>query len=128
MICYILQHERQTQTTQVRHARREFNTTATRTTRVQHKSYTNNTSATQVKKFDIDNDTSKNIFSRPYISYMANDRLQQEEKYHSKNYLLEMSRSHATMRSKSTPQKLNFVIKVIAIDCSSKCPCAFQRS
>ena len=41
---------------------------------------------------------------------MANERLQREEQFHSKNYLLEMPRSHAEMRFKSAPQKLNFVM------------------
>ena len=41
---------------------------------------------------------------------MASQRLQGEEKFHSKNYLLEMSRSHAKMPLKSAPQKLNFFI------------------
>ena len=31
---------------------------------------------------------------------MVNERLQGEEQYHSKNYLLEMPRSHAKMRLK----------------------------
>ena len=57
---------------------------------------------------------SENIFSHPYISYVANERLQGEEQFHSKNYLLEMLRSHAKMPFKSEPQKLNFVLaKVI---------------
>ena len=58
-----------------------------------------------MKNFDFDNDTSENIFSHPYIIYIANKRLQGEEKFHSKNYLLEMARSHAKMRLKSAPQK-----------------------
>ena len=41
---------------------------------------------------------------------MASEILQGEEQFHSKNYLLEMSRSHAKMRSKSAPQKLNLLI------------------
>ena len=41
---------------------------------------------------------------------MANERLQGEKQFHSKNYLLEMPRSHARMHLKSVPQKLNFVI------------------
>ena len=65
---------------------------------------------TQVKNFDVDNDTSKNIFSHPYIYYMASKRLQGEEKFHSKYYRLEVPLSHATMRLKSAPQKLNFLI------------------
>ena len=71
---------------------------------------TNDTSVTQVKNFDFDNDTSKNIFSHPYIYYVANERLQRQEKFDSKNYLLEMPRSHAKMRLKSAPQKLSFLI------------------
>ena len=42
----------------------------------------NGTSGTRVKHFDFDNDTSKNIFSRPYIYYMAGERLQEEEQFH----------------------------------------------
>ena len=60
-----------------------------------------------MKNFDFDNDTSKNIFSQPYIYCMASERLQGEEQLHSKNYLLEMSRFHAKMRLKSAPQKIN---------------------
>ena len=46
------------------------------------------TSATCVKNFDFDNDINKNIFSQPYIYYMASETLQGEEQFHSKNYLL----------------------------------------
>ena len=49
---------------------------------------------------------SENTSSQPYISYMANKRLQGEEQYHSK----EMYRSHADVRLKSASQKLNFAI------------------
>ena len=38
---------------------------------------------------------------------MASERLQGEEQFNSKNYLLEMSRFHAKMRLKSAPQKIN---------------------
>ena len=41
---------------------------------------------------------------------MASERLQGEEQLHSKNYLSEMPHSHAKMRLKSAPQKLNFLI------------------
>ena len=34
---------------------------------VQYECYTNDTRTTRVKNFDFDNDTSKNIFSHPYI-------------------------------------------------------------
>ena len=61
-----------------------------------------------MKNFDFDNDTGKNIFSHIYIYYMANERLQGEEQFHTKNYLLEMSCFHAKMRLKSAPQKLIF--------------------
>ena len=45
---------------------------------------------------------------------MTNERLQREEKFDSKNYLLEMPLSHAKMLLKSEPQKLNFgMTKVI---------------
>ena len=64
---------------------------------------------------------------------MANERLQGVEHFHSKNYLLELPRSHAKIRLKSTPQKLNFVMtkaisKIYTLDCSCKCPCTFSRS
>ena len=52
---------------------------------------------------------------------MANERLEGEEQYQSKKYLLKMPRSHAKMSLKSVPQKLNFVIaKTInyQLDCS----------
>ena len=70
----------------------------------------NETSATRVKNFDFDNYTSENIFVHLYISYMANKRLQGEEQFHSRNYLLEMPRSHSKMHLRSAPQKLNFVM------------------
>ena len=50
------------------------------------------------------------MFSHPYIRYMANGRLQGEEQFHSKNFLLEMPFSHTKMRLKSAPQKLNFLM------------------
>ena len=94
---------------------------------------TNYTSETQVKNFGFDSDTSKNIFLHPYIYYMASERLQGEEQFHTKNYLLEMSRFHAKMRLKSAPQKLNFLMakaisKSCTLDCSCKCPCTFSHS
>ena len=109
------------------------NTTATRMTRVRHECNTKDTSATRVKKFDFDNDTGKNIFSHPYIYYMASERLQGEEQFHTKNYLLEMSRFHAKMHLKSAPQKLNFLMakaisKRCTLDYSCKCPCTLPHS
>ena len=98
-----------------------------------HECNTSATLATRVKNFDFDNDTSKNIFSHPYIYYMASERLQGEKQFHSKNYLLEMSRFHAKMRLKSAPQKLNFLIKKAiskscTLDCSCKYPCTLPHS
>ena len=106
----ILQHECQTRAMRVRLKRKECMTSATRTTRVQQECYTNDTNAIQVKNFSFDNDTTENMFSHPYISYMANERIQGEEQFHSRSYLLEMPCSHVKMRFKSAPQKLNFVM------------------
>ena len=91
-----------TTTTQMRDEQHECHASATKTTRVQHECYRNDTnatrvpherheydtSATQVKNFDFDNNTSENIFWHPYISYVANEKLQREEQFHSTNYLL----------------------------------------
>ena len=63
-----------------------------------------------MKNVDFDNDTGKNIFSHPYINYMASERLRGEEQFHTKNCLLEMSRFHAKMSLKSAPQKLHFLM------------------
>ena len=75
-----------------------------------HECVTSDTSATPVKNFDFDNDTNKSIFSHPYIDYMESERLQREEQFHSKKYLLEMPRSHAKICLKSAPQKLKFLM------------------
>ena len=56
-------------------------TSATRATPMWLECHTNDTIATWVKNFDFDNDTSENIFSPQYISYMANERLQGEEQF-----------------------------------------------
>ena len=90
----------ETRATRMQH---KCDTSAARTTQVRHDCYTNDTSMTRVKKFYLDNDMSKNIFSHPYIYYMASERLQGDEQLHSKNYLSEMSRSHAKMHLKSAP-------------------------
>ena len=102
-------------------------------TSARHEQHESDASATRVKNFDFDNDTGKNIFSNPYIYYMASERLQGEEQFHTKNYLLEMSRFHAKMRLKSAPQKLNFLMakaisKSCTLDCSCKCHCTFPHS
>ena len=109
------------------------NTSATRTTRVRYECYTNDTSATWVRNFGFDNDTSENIILHPYISHMTTERLKGEEQIHFKNYLLEMSRSHAKMHLKSARQKLNFVMakaisKTYPLDSNCKYPCTFPHS
>ena len=85
-------------------------TNDTSATRVQNESYTNGTSATQEKIVYFYNDASENTVSHPYINYMANERLQGEEQFHSKNYLPEMPPSHAKTMLKSGPQKPTLVI------------------
>ena len=75
--------------------------------RVRHERHKCDTSATRVKNFDFDDDTCRKIFSHLYIYYMASERLQADKQFHSKNYILEMSRFYAKMRLKSAPQKLD---------------------
>ena len=41
---------------------------------------------------------------------MTNETKQVEQEFHSNNYLLEMSHSHAKMRLKRAPQKRNFIM------------------
>ena len=93
----------------------------------------NATRTTGVKKIDFDKDTSKSIFSHPYIYYVASERLQGEEQFHPSNYILEMPSFYAIMRLKSAPQKLNFLMaktisKRCTLDCSCKCPSTFPHS
>ena len=98
----------------MQHKKHKYDTSETRATRLQqrdtsatpvrHECDTNEIIATWVKNFDFDNETGENIFSHLYISYMANERLQGEEQFHSKNYLLEMPRFHAEIRVKWCPQ------------------------
>ena len=64
---------------------------------------------------------------------MASERLQGEEQFHTKNYLLEMSRFHAKIRLKSARQKLIFLMaeaisKSCTLDCSCKYLCTFPHS
>ena len=115
----------------MRHEQQKGNmsaTLATRATRVatqvRNECHTNNTNATRVKNFDFYNYTGKNIFSHPYINYMASERLQGEERIHTKNYLLEMCHFHAKMRLKSEVQKLNLLMaKAISKSCTLDCSC-----
>ena len=132
-------HECNTSATLVIWVRHEWDTSDTNATQVRHECQTNNTSATRMTQvrhewnFDFYNDTGKNIFSHHYIYYMESERLQGEKKFHTKNYLLEMSHFHAKMRLKSAPQKLNSLMaKAISssctLDCSCQCPCTFLYS
>ena len=119
--------------TRVRHERHECDRSATRTTRVRHERHECDASVPWVKNFDFDNDTSENIFSHSRIRYTANERLQEEVQFHSKNYLLEMLRSHTKMPLKSASQKLNFVMtkaisKSYTLDYRCKCSCTFLHS
>ena len=86
----------------------------TQATRVLHECYRKDTGAAKVKYFDFDSDTSENIFSHSYIYYMATERLQGEKQFHFKNYLLGIPCSHAKMRLKSAPQKLDFVMACVS--------------
>ena len=61
-----------------------------------------------MNNFDFDSNMIENTFSQSYISYITNERLQGEEQFHIKNYLLEMPRSNAKIHLKSAPQKLEF--------------------
>ena len=62
-----------------------------------------------MKNFDFDNDTSKNIFSHPYICYMASERLQGGQQFHSRNYLLKnASFSCKNVFKKCTTKTKNF--------------------
>ena len=133
-----MQHECDTSDTSltwVRHKPHKYDTSATRTAQMRHECYTNNTSAKRVKDSHFDNNKNENIFSHPYIYYMASERLKGEKQVHFKNYLLELSlpRFHAKMHLKSAPQKLNFIMvnaisKGCALNCSCKCTCTFLHS
>ena len=122
-----------TNATRVLHERHECDTRAARTTRVQHECYTNDTSAAWVKNFYFDNNTNENIFSHLWVYYRVSERLQEEEKLHSKNYFWEMHCSRVKMRLKSAPRKLNFLMgktisKGYTQDCSCRYPCTFPHS
>ena len=79
-----------TNATRVRHAQHKCNTSetwatsvGTSETRVLHERHECDTS----EKIWFDNNTSKNIFSHPYIYYTVSERLQGEEQFHSKYYV-----------------------------------------
>ena len=116
-------HEYKTSKTRAKQVRQECDMKATRTTRVRHEW---KILVFITKRF---NET-LTIFKR---SFKTNERLQGVKQYHSRNYLLEVPRSHAKMHLKSSPQKLNFVIakavlKRYTLDCGSKYPCTFPHS
>ena len=58
---------------------------------------------------------------------MVNERLQEEEQFHFKNYLLEMPLSHTKMRLESAPQA-KAISKSYKLDCSCKCLYTFPYS
>ena len=126
-------HERQecdtsdTNATRVRHKWHECNTSETRATPVRHKCRTSATRTTRVrhewKILILIVTRVKTYFHTPAFTTMASERLLRDEQVHSKIYLLEMARSHAKMRLKSAPQKLNFLMakdisKSYTLDCS----------
>ena len=83
-------HERQecdTSNTNATRVQHEWDTSDTSATRVLYECYTNDASTKRVKYFDFDNSTGKNIFSQPYIYYMASERVKGEEQFHAQNYL-----------------------------------------
>ena len=105
--------------------RREWNKSGTSATLVGRQMDTKDTGEERLKNFHFDNGTSENIFTTLLAIWQMTD--------YNKNYFLEMPRSHAKMRSKSAPQKLNFVIaKVVSKNfihkISYKCPCTFKNS
>ena len=115
------QYECDTSATRVSYEQHERGMSVTRTKLVQHK----------WKIFVLIKARVKAYF-HPYISYMANERFQRDEQFYSKNYLLEMPRSHAKLRLKSAPQKLKLVMakaisKGYTLDCSCKCPDTFPQ-
>ena len=123
--------------TSARHERHECDTSATRETWVWYKCDTSATRTTRVRyewKILILIATRVKTFSHPYIYYMANEKLQGEDKqFHSMNYLLEMACFYTKMRLKSAPQKLNFLMakatsKSCTLDCSCKCSSTFPHS
>ena len=94
------QHGCDTSETRVTRVQNECNTSATGTTQVRHKCYTSG------KKFDVDSNKSENVFSHSFITYIENKRLQCEEQFHSKNYLLKMPFSHTKLHFKKSYNKL----------------------
>ena len=63
-----------------------------------------------MKNFDFHNGTCKTIFSHPHIYYVASERIQGEEQFHSNTISLETIHSHSKMRLTSAPRKLKFLM------------------
>ena len=111
-----------------RHEQHECDTSDTNATWVRHKRHewnTSDTSATQTTKvwhewkILILITTEVKTFSHAYIYYMASER---KEQFRSKNYLFEMPRFYAKIRSKRAPQKLNILMaKAISKSCTLDC-------
>ena len=116
----------------VRHKRHEWDTSEKWVLHERHEYYLNDTSATRVKNFD--NHSSENMFSHPFISYIANEWLQKEEQFLSQELFGNaLFCSHAKIRLKSAPQKLNSVMakaiwKSFPLDCGCKSPCTVPHS
>ena len=97
-----------TSATRVQHEENEWKRSETRVTRVWHKCYTNDTSTAEYfrttgvryewKTLILITAQVKTNF-HTHISYMANKRLQGEEQFYFKNYLLEISRSQRTAKT-----------------------------
>ena len=85
--------------TRAQHEWDKRNTSATWVLHKWHESYTNDTSATQVrhewKILVLITTPVKTHFHSRYIIYIANERLEGEEQFHSKDCLLQIPRSHA---------------------------------
>ena len=84
--------------------------------------------------------SNKLIYSKTYIyieTFKPLYKLYQTKNDKERNYfglgtVLEMPSSHAKMRLKSAPQKLNFLMakdvqKKYTLNCSLKCPCTFPH-
>ena len=86
MIWSVLQHKCQSRATRMRHERHECNTSDTSATQVlheRHQCYTNDASATRAENFNLDNNTSENIFSHPLLAIW-----QMKDCKDSKNFIL----------------------------------------
>ena len=95
-------------TTRVPNISDTSDTSATRTPRVRHGYYTNDTSAARATR--LRHKCKILIFIITRVKTYFHTPILGEEQFHSRNYLFEMHRSHAKMRFKSAPEKMNYVI------------------